>query len=49
MLPYSCLSHACVFGHSTNDMNGSGGRLCQIAYEGRSHISTDLGPHKAQI
>ena len=47
-LSHPHLSCACVFGHITNDMNGSGGRLCQMAYKGCSHISTDLGSHKAQ-
>ena len=31
-----------------SDMNGSEGRLYQMAYKGCSHITTNLGPHRAQ-
>ena len=40
------LSDLC--GQGTNDMNGSEGRLCWMAYKGGSHIVTNLGPHRAQ-
>ena len=35
-------------GHGTNDTNSSGGRLYWVAYKGCSHITTNLGPHRAQ-
>ena len=41
----------CIFFWWTNvthDMNGSGGRLCCMAYKGCSCITTNLGPHRAQ-